>query len=317
MWSKFQRCVSLLLIWAALITSSLLVFIPVSSANSAKPYVVVSIEPLAKITRELLGDSADIEVLLPQNANPHQYALKFSDLARIKAASLVVWNGPALEPYLQGVITKAGVPNISFQSLSLSQDADVHENPSEENSGLEESSLEKKPYIDEASHQASHAYNDPHYWLSPQESLGLAQAIADQVGLPAQKLRSYRDSQQRLLAEWLPQLEGKRVAVYHDGYSHLAQAFGFEIVAAVSAGEGKGVSIAKRLKLSKQMKEASCLIAEPYSDAKRATQLSRQEGLKLVWLDPLSSQSSGGEYHPWVSHLVTQLMTCFTEGVSR
>lgn len=297
MWSGFQRCFSLFLMFGSVCTFLQIAFVPGAKAEPNKPYVVVSIEPLAKIARELLGESAEIEVLLPQGANPHQYALKFSDLARIKAANLVVWNGPALEPYLQRIITKAAVPNISFQALNVSKGASAHQ----DGTGL----------------QSDHTHIDPHYWLSPQKSLGLALAIAKQLAVPEGAVESYRDSQLNLVRKWSPQLTNKKLAVYHDGYKHLAQAFGFEVVAAVSAGEGKGVSIAKRLVLSKQMKLASCLLAEPYSDASRAKQLGLQEGLKLVWLDPLSNEGSERDYHPWMNHLAEQLATCFSDGLSR
>lgn len=270
MWSSLQRMVLLFLFG-----------LPVSWADEDKPRVLASIEPLAKIARELLGDHADVDVLLPAGANPHQYALKISDLARIKSSSLLIWNGPRLEPYLAAAIDKTSVDHISFHPEGHNKPAALHE--------------------------------DPHYWLSPERASVMAVAIADHLGIPEQQLQAYQARQAELLQRWKSRLHGRRLAVYHDGYEHLAKPFGFEVLAAVSAGEGRGLSIAKRLKLSEQLKAASCLLAEPYSEAERARVLAKQEGLKLVWIDPLGNQDKEPLYHPWMENMMRDLSGCFED----
>ncbi|GAA6151464.1 metal ABC transporter substrate-binding protein [Pseudoteredinibacter isoporae] len=271
MWSSLQRLVLLFLM-----------ALPASWADEEKPKVLASIEPLAKIARELLGDSAEVEVLLPAGANPHQYALKISDLARIKSASLLIWNGPGLEPYLSVAVDKTDVAHINFQS------------DTSHNSGLHE---------------------DPHYWLSPRRASAMAAAMAQHLNLSEQQLQAYQDEQDALLKRWQARLAGKKLAVYHDGYDHLAKPFGLEVLAAVSAGEGKGISIAKRIQLKSQLKAASCLLAEPYSEAERARQLASQEGLKLVWVDPLANEGGESFYHPWMESMMSNLSHCFDDVV--
>ncbi|WP_299980307.1 metal ABC transporter substrate-binding protein [uncultured Pseudoteredinibacter sp.] len=267
MWSSLQR---LLLLFC--------LSLPASWAASEKPVVLASIEPLAKIARELLGDRADVEVLLPAGANPHQYALKISDLGRIKSASLLIWNGPALEPYLQRAIVKTGVLDVHFEDPQLVH-TDLHQ--------------------------------DPHYWLSPLQAMQMAEGIVEHLSLPASLLQAYQAEQLALLARWREPLAARSVAVYHDGYSHLAEAFDIHIVAAASAGEGKGISLAKRLELRSKLQAAPCLLAEPYSEANRAKRLAEQEDLPLVWLDPLANSSSERLYHPWMEAMLTQISGCF------
>ncbi len=270
MWSSLQRMILLFLLG-----------LPASWADEEKPRVLASIEPLAKIARELLGDYAKVDVLLPAGANPHQYALKISDLARIKSSSLLIWNGPRLEPYLRAAIDKTSVDHISFHPSGDDKSVTLHE--------------------------------DPHYWLSPERASTMAVSIAEYLGIPEQQLQAYQVRQEALLQRWRSRLQGRRLAVYHDGYEHLAKPFGFEVLAAVSAGEGRGLSIAKRLKLSKQLKAASCLLAEPYSEAERARVLAEQEGLKLVWIDPLSNQNTEPLYHPWMESMMQDLSGCFED----
>jgi len=267
MWSSLQR---LLLLFC--------LGLPASWAEGEKPVVLASIEPLAKIARELLGDQAKVDVLLPAGANPHQYALKISDLGRIKSASLLIWNGPALEPYLQRAIAKTAVADVHFEDSQLAH---------------------------------TELHRDPHYWLSPLQAMLMAEGIVEKLALPASALQSYKAGQLALLERWREPLAAKSVAVYHDGYSHLAEAFDINVVAAASAGEGKGISLAKRLELREQLRDAPCLLAEPYSEANRAKRLAEQEGLPLVWLDPLANSSAEQLYHPWMEAMLTQLSGCF------
>ncbi|MBB6520121.1 metal ABC transporter substrate-binding protein [Pseudoteredinibacter isoporae] len=274
MWSSLQRFVLLFLMG-----------LPASWADEGKPKVLASIEPLAKIARELLGDSADVEVLLPAGANPHQYALKISDLARIKSSTLLIWNGPRLEPYLKAAVAKTAVAHINFHSSQGGKASALHE--------------------------------DPHYWLSPERASAMAAAMAHHLGLPEQHIQEYQLEREALLERWKTRLAGKKLAVYHDGYEHLAAPFGFEVLAAVSAGEGKGISIAKRLKLKQELKAASCLLAEPYSEAERAKLLAEQEGLKLVWIDPLAHQAPEPFYHPWMERMMSDLSGCFEDLTER
>lgn len=80
------------IIAAALVTSA-----GISCAQAA---VLTSIRPLGFIASAIADGVTTTEVLLPDGASPHDYALKPSDIKRLREADLVVWVGPEMEAFL-------------------------------------------------------------------------------------------------------------------------------------------------------------------------------------------------------------------------
>ncbi len=79
----------------------------VTCAASASPLsIVTTIKPLALIVNDIAGPRANVDVLLPTNASPHDYALKPSDIKKLKTADMVVWVGPELELFLEKVLLR-------------------------------------------------------------------------------------------------------------------------------------------------------------------------------------------------------------------
>lgn len=268
-------------------------------ANSAvepeRPVVVVSIEPLRLIAHELLGDMVKIETLLPKGANPHQYALKISDLVKLRSASIVLWNGPILEPFLVSSLNKVQARQLSFEGLVGEAE------PLQEH--------------DELAHEGG-AHISSHMWLSPSKSLQLSTALAK--ALPEleleEQLASINQRHINYLKQWneiLAPLRGRGFAVYHDGYQHLVDEFRLNQLAAVSKGAGKRLSLGKRLQLQRDLVgKAACLVAEPYSGAEAAKKMAKTMELPIIWLDPLAVNFSGSSYYLWMDDLVKSLAGC-------
>src|SRR5688572_6550393 len=78
-----------------------IVLLIASASSYAKPMVLSSLRPLTLIAQEIAGTSANVDTLLPATASHHDYPLKTSDYARLKAADVVIWVGPELESFLQ------------------------------------------------------------------------------------------------------------------------------------------------------------------------------------------------------------------------
>lgn len=74
-----------------LLASALLMAGPLSSASAA---VVTSIRPLGFIASAIADGVTPTEVLLPDGASPHDFALRPSDIQRLRSADLVLWVGP-------------------------------------------------------------------------------------------------------------------------------------------------------------------------------------------------------------------------------
>ncbi|MEK6213069.1 MAG: zinc ABC transporter substrate-binding protein, partial [Vibrio fluvialis] len=89
---------------------ALLTALVTASCSAWASDILTSIKPIQMITHELTAEVSEPDVLLSANASPHDYALRPSDVKRIHQASLVIWFGPDLEPFLEKVLSSH--PNV-------------------------------------------------------------------------------------------------------------------------------------------------------------------------------------------------------------
>ncbi len=69
-------------------------------ALPAHANVVASIKPVGFIASAIADGVTPVEVLLPDGASEHDYALRPSDVKRLQNADLVVWVGPEMEAFM-------------------------------------------------------------------------------------------------------------------------------------------------------------------------------------------------------------------------
>lgn len=274
---------------------SLVVCLP---AQAKSVTVLSSIEPLRLIATELLGDDAELTSLLNAGASPHQYALKPSEAMAIYSADLVVWVGPGLEGFMAKTIARGG-------RIPLQLDR-----------------IKELNWPEQAHKHDGHWQRDAHIWLDPNNVALIAKAIAsrfkskpnaDAVNTRLELFLAQLQSRQDL---WLQQLaadKSQALAVYHNGYQHLAQGLGLSIQTWVSRGEGHSISIKKRWQLQRQLKQkpVPCLLAEPYGERGQAVKFAKSLGLPVVWLDPLAAQRPYSGYFNWMDSQVEQLLQCY------
>lgn len=116
-------------------------------------------------------------VLLPDGASPHDFALRPSDIQRLRSADLVLWVGPDMEAFLN----KALVPISATRKLAISElpavkpllmkgeDDDDHEHAGEAHNHADDD------------HGHHHGEYNMHVWLSPEIAKVTAIAIHDRL----------------------------------------------------------------------------------------------------------------------------------------
>jgi len=78
-------------------------------AFAEAPTVVTDIAPIHSLTAMVMQGVGTPELLLPPNADPHNFALRPSDAANLADADVIVWVGHALSPWLEAPLeTLAG-----------------------------------------------------------------------------------------------------------------------------------------------------------------------------------------------------------------
>lgn len=137
--------------------------------------VITSIKPLQLVAHELLGELAEVDVLIPAGASPHHYHLKPSDRVKLAKADLVVWVGPDMETFLSKPLQREGskvltlmqeVEGAEHLHEHHEQEAhDEHQHHEDEHEGHEEKHHEHDhaAHHDEAHHKDEHEEHEEHH----------------------------------------------------------------------------------------------------------------------------------------------------------
>ncbi len=70
--------------------------------------IITTIPPLYSFAKNIVGELAYVENLLPSGAGPHDYAFKPGDIKRLADADVLIKNGLGLESWLGGLMGFAG-----------------------------------------------------------------------------------------------------------------------------------------------------------------------------------------------------------------
>lgn len=190
-----------------------------------RPLVVVSTNILGDVVDEIVGDEAEVLVLMQRNADPHSFEISAKEAARIQDADLIVSNGLGLEEGLQknlDAATDAGVRSITAGELI---------EPLEYSSG-----------------DAAGA-PDPHFWTDPARMVEVVAGIAEELektdGIDASVIAAnaaeYTAQLDDLDAEMTAAFaaipsERRQLVTNHHVFGYLAERYDFTVIGAVIPG---------------------------------------------------------------------------------
>lgn len=206
-----------------------------SSADTGRPVIVVTTPVLGSVVRQVVGARADVQVLMPNGADPHEWRPSARDVAALDHADLIVQNGLGLESGLTEAIAQAkddGVPVFTATDHITVRRV-----------GPGEGGASGDP-----DRQAG--AEDPHFWTDPlamrsvvlalPPAVGSAAGIDVRAGATAEAARLSRLSRDaaRVLARVPP---GRRdIITGHESLGYFADRFGFRIIGAVTPSLSTG-----------------------------------------------------------------------------
>lgn len=212
----------------------LLAFVTVAAASACttgedRPSIVVTTNILGDITREIVGDEADVTVLMKPNADPHSFGLSARQAAQLERADLVVYNGLGLEENVLRHVDAARKSGVA--TFAVGEAADPLTFHTADDGGPADG--EGQP--------------DPHFWTDPDRVRKVSGLIADQVvehvdGVDERAIHTRADRYDKQLGEltaWMEKSfdripkDRRALVTNHHVFGYLADRFGFQVIGAV------------------------------------------------------------------------------------
>ena len=233
------------LVWVLSLCAALLALVGCGQTpqeNQGKLQVVTTVYPVYDVVKKVAGDQADVTLLVPPGAEPHDWEPTASDLKKIGQAKVFFYNGAGLEPtdqILKKEITRDAMVVELSQGLDLLklQDDDDHDHDHDHDADHHDEDHHDEDHHAEGHHHHHHGGVDPHVWLDPQNVMKEAAVVADALAKadPAHadayraNAKKYQDELAALDKDMdaaLSSLANKNLVVSHEAFGYLAARYG-------------------------------------------------------------------------------------------
>ncbi len=211
-------------------------------------------QPLQLIAAAVQDGVGKPEVLLPPGASPHNYALRPSDVRRVRDVELLYWIGPDMETFLPRVLQGRSSPAVAVQSLP-----GMHLRHFGEDNASHDDHAHHDEDADDHDHDHDHQPGslDSHLWLSTVNARVIAAKMAADLSTadPANAARYASNAEafsKRLdaldarIKGRVTAVAGKPFFVFHEAFDYFEEAYGlkhagvFAIAAEIQPGAARG-----------------------------------------------------------------------------
>jgi zinc/manganese transport system substrate-binding protein len=188
------------------------------------PEVVVTTNIMGDVVRNVIGDEADVTVLMRPNADPHSFEISAREAALMTEADLVVSNGLGLEEGLQRHLDRAAEAGVE---MFVAGDHVEALDYSVEEGGAP----------------------DPHFWTDPARMIDVVErlgpALAEIEGIDpdvvAERTAEYLSRLEELDDEMSSAFSGipeprRSLVTNHHVFGYLAERFEFRVIGAIIPG---------------------------------------------------------------------------------
>lgn len=277
------------------------------------PLVLVTYSVLGDVVRQLVGEAATVEVIIPNGQDPHDYEASARDVEQMAGAAMVVTNGLGLEEGLVESIEsieRDGVPvfraadHVTVRQLGPDEPVPEHDDDGH----------------DDESDDDSHDEGDPHLWTDPltmaelvpelgrQLSTVLGVDLAPQVAAFEASMAEL-DAQVRDILSVVP--AGRCTLVTgHDSLGYFAERYGCDVIGAVipslsSTATASAKDLAELLDLATEA-EVGAIFTELGTPSQVAEQVADEVGVPLIEL-PTHDVPDAGGYEAFITQLATRI----------
>jgi zinc/manganese transport system substrate-binding protein len=248
---------------------------------SGKKSIVVTYSVLGAVVKDLVGDAADVTVLMPNGADPHEWSPSARDIEKLTKADLLVENGLNLEGGMGDAFDqaqKAGVrrfiasDHIAVRHVGQGEGVDTTD-------------------PDQATGAA-----DPHLWMDPLTMkdvvAALATALKADLGIDVSaratdlenRLTDLNDQVAATLAV-VPQ-DQRKLVTGHESLGYFAARYGFKLIGAILAA----------LESTIRQEKVKAIFTELGTSAAVADAVGKDTGAKVVELTTHALPADGSYF---------------------
>ena len=271
--------------------------------TSARPNIVVTYSVLGSVVTDLVGDAADVTILIPDGQDPHDFQPSARDIETINNADIVISNGLDFEEGLEDVLASAIENGVSVYMVG--ENMTVRE-PDEDHA--------EEDHAEEDGHD--HGAGDPHLWLSPlsftQALPSLTTAINKATGLSIDETTAL-DQLTKLdneITEVIDTIESCVMVSGHDEMGYFADRYGCTVIGAIipsfsttSEATAKQIADLKVLAASNNVKAVFTGLGTP---AEVSEQLASELGIAAVSLST-HYLNGAANYREFMLNLANQI----------
>lgn len=244
-----------------------------------KPTVAATIFPLYDITRNVAGDSLNVELVLPIGASPHTFEPTPSLLRNLQDTSVVYAIGYGADDWSFTIAESVGADVKLVDDGIVIQGYDANEG--------------------EVDHD--HGELDPHYWLTFENATLIVQTVRDDLSarfpeyaesfeINAQVyLLALQEADQEAWRIITDSIETNNIITLHDAWYYFSDSFGINIVGTFEPSAGTEPTPQYLIDLTEALNVAGTdvLYAEPQLSTQSLQAFLTDNNLSIATLDPL------------------------------
>nr|WP_082691557.1 metal ABC transporter substrate-binding protein [Paenibacillus rubinfantis] len=294
--------------------------------NDGEPTLRIqtSFYPIYEFTKQVAGDLATVELLVPGGMEPHDWEPSPQDIRKLTESDLLIVNGAGMESWLEQV--EASAANSKPEIVEASEGITLMEGGEEEEHGHEaeehaddanhaneeEHAADHEANAEEAAHDHEHNHDhgglDPHVWLSPtlavQEVRNIEAALAkadpehaDQYKQNADAYAAKLEQLDQDFTEGLANAKRKDFITQHAAFGYLAQEYGLIQVPIAGLSPDQEPSAAQMTEIVKFAEEhqVKTIFFETLVSSKVAETIAREIGAKTAVLNPIEGLTAEDE----------------------
>jgi zinc transport system substrate-binding protein len=259
--------------------------------------VVATFYPMYEFTKEVIGDTGEVSLLIPAGTEPHDYEPSAKDMAKIMDSDAFVYNSSELETWVSTMTDSVDTEKTAV--IEAAKEIDLTEEDHDEDHEDHES--------DGHTHEL-----DPHVWTDPVMAIKEVETIRDEL---SEKFPKQAAEFKKNAAAYINQLEAldqeytealkdatnRTFVTQHAAFGYLANQYDLvqESIAGLSPDQEPTPSRLAELKEYVDAHQVKVIYFEENASSKVAETLANETGVELAVLNPLESltdkQISDGE----------------------